>query len=88
MPEEHRHKIKVSNILARLTKLATGEIGPDEMAPHAVTAALGVLRKALPDLSAQDVTVTDATPFAVIPDQMTDAQAWSDRFAPKPDTEH
>lgn len=43
-----RAKIKAGNIINRLSKLIEGEI---EMAPHAVTAALGLLRKALPDLT-------------------------------------
>ena len=46
--EDTRLKIKAGNIINRLTKLIEGEI---EMAPHAVTAALGLLRKSLPDLT-------------------------------------
>lgn len=57
--EETRAKIKAGNIINRLTKLIEGEI---EMAPHAVTAALGLLRKTLPDLTSVehsgDVTKT------------------------------
>ena len=40
--ENTRLKIKVGNILARLNGLIMGEI---EMPPHAVTAALGLLKK-------------------------------------------
>lgn len=46
--DETRAKIKAGNIINRLNKLIMGEI---EMAPHAVTAALGLLRKSLPDLT-------------------------------------
>ena len=43
-----RAKIKAGNIINRLEKLIAGKV---EMAPHAVTAALGLLRKTLPDLT-------------------------------------
>lgn len=43
-----RAKIQTSQIINRLTKLVNGEV---EMQPHQVTAALGLLRKTLPDLS-------------------------------------
>ena len=46
--DDTRAKIKAGNIINRLTKLIEGKI---EMAPHAVTAALGLLRKSLPDLT-------------------------------------
>jgi hypothetical protein len=42
-----------------------------------------VLRKVLPDLSAQELTVENAQPFAVLPAQIEDADAWSDTFKPK-----
>lgn len=46
--DETRAKIQAGNIINRLHKLIAGEV---EMAPHAVTAALGLLRKRLPDLT-------------------------------------
>ena len=46
--DDTRAKIKAGNIINRLQKLIDGKI---EMAPHAVTAALGLLRKSLPDLT-------------------------------------
>jgi hypothetical protein len=59
-----RAKIQTSQIVNRLTKLVFGEV---EMPPHAVSAALGLLRKTLPDLSQSDVTHThkrDATEYS------------------------
>lgn len=44
-----RSAIQTTQIVKRLTALVKGEV---EMAPHAVTAALGLLRKTLPDLTA------------------------------------
>lgn len=46
--ERTRAKIQTSQLINRLQKLSNGEI---EMPPHAVTAALGLLRKTLPDYS-------------------------------------
>lgn len=43
-----RAKIKTNQIIKRLTGFVDGEI---EMAPAAVTAALGLLRKVIPDLA-------------------------------------
>ena len=49
MSHEHRAKIQNSNILNALIAHAEGE---REMSPSQVTAALGLLKKALPDLQA------------------------------------
>lgn len=48
MPEEHRVKIQNSNILNALIEHATGK---RDMSATQVTAGLGLLKKALPDLS-------------------------------------
>jgi hypothetical protein len=53
IPEEHRLKIQVGNIINRLCKIATGEV---EGSAVQVTAALGLLRKVMPDLSSQQLT--------------------------------
>lgn len=53
LTESHRAKIQNSNILNRLISHAEGVV---EMKPTEVTAALGLLKKALPDLSAVDLT--------------------------------
>lgn len=47
--ERTRAKIKTSQIINRLEKLVNGDV---EMSSQQVTAALGLLRKTLPDLSA------------------------------------
>jgi O-glycosyl hydrolase len=52
MSNEHRVKIQNSNILNALIEHAEGT---REMGATQVTAALGLLRKALPDLSATTV---------------------------------
>lgn len=49
MSHAHRAKIQNSNILNALISHAEGE---REMSPSQVTAALGLLKKALPDLQA------------------------------------
>lgn len=55
MPEEHRVKIANSNILNALIEHAEGK---REMSATQVTAGLGLLKKALPDLSTVDFTGT------------------------------
>lgn len=47
LTDEHRTKIQKSKILNRLISHAEGAV---EMKPTEVTAALGLLKKALPDL--------------------------------------
>lgn len=51
--ENTRQKIQVAQIVNRLSALIRGEI---EMPPHAVTAALGLLKKALPDLQSVEIS--------------------------------
>ncbi len=48
LPDEWRRKIQTSQLINRLSGLVNGEI---EMPPHAVTAAVALLKKSLPDLS-------------------------------------
>jgi hypothetical protein len=48
-PEEVRQKIRTSQLVNRLHAFVKGEI---EMTPHQVTAALGLIRKTMPDLTA------------------------------------
>ena len=76
-----RAKIKAGNIIARLVKLIAGEI---EMPPHAVTAALGLLRKTLPDLTSvevsKDVTVTYV---ARMPRKQTSMEQWQNNYVPE-----
>jgi hypothetical protein len=48
-PEEVRQKIRTSQLVNRLHQFVKGEI---ELSPHQVAAALGLIRKTMPDLSA------------------------------------
>jgi hypothetical protein len=48
-PEEVRQKIRTSQLVNRLTAFINGEV---ELTPAQVTAALGLIRKTMPDLSA------------------------------------
>lgn len=77
-----RAKIKAGNIINRLTKLIEGEI---EMPPHAVTAALGLLRKTLPDLTSVEHSGDVATTYVVeMPAQPANMDEWVKRYAPTP----
>lgn len=62
MSAEHRGKIQNSNILNALIEHAEGR---REMAPSQVTAALGLLKKAMPDLSATQVSGDEESPLKV-----------------------
>jgi hypothetical protein len=71
--ETPRAKIGSSQILNRLIKLVNGEI---EMPPHAVTAALGLLRKTLPDLSQVEQTGEQVSFVMRLPEPAADTKAW------------
>src|SRR5579859_6379990 len=54
-----RKRLQASGLVRRLVLFAKGEVdpanpeaGPVQMSPHQVTAALGLIRKILPDLAA------------------------------------
>lgn len=51
MGDAHRTKIANSKILNNLIKFAEGDLTPDEYPPHRVTAALGLLKKVMPDMT-------------------------------------
>jgi hypothetical protein len=55
LTEEHRAKIQKSNILNALIEHAEGK---REMSATQVTAGLGLLKKALPDLSSVEMSAT------------------------------
>jgi hypothetical protein len=81
--ERTRAKIRTSQITNRLIAFVNGEV---ELAPHQVTAALGLLRKVLPDLASQELTIDHVQPFAVLPATIEDEKAWEK--ASDPNTEH
>lgn len=60
MSEEHRVKIQNSNILNALIQHVEGK---REMTPTQVSAGLGLLKKALPDLSATTISGDDENPL-------------------------
>ncbi len=73
--DETRLKIKAGNIINRLNKLIHGEI---EMPPHAVTAALGLLNKALPNLTSVDHSGEVTTTYVVaIPPRVESSDQWA-----------
>lgn len=53
-PEEVREKIRTSQLVNRLNQFIMGKI---ELSPHQVTAALGLIKKTMPDLQAVDTTL-------------------------------
>jgi hypothetical protein len=63
MSNEHRDKIKNSNILTALIQHAEGA---REMSATQVTAGLGLLKKALPDLSAVSIAGDEKNPLNVL----------------------
>lgn len=54
-PQIVRERIQTTKLVDRLTDHVLGKV---EMQPTQVTAALGLLKKALPDLSASELTAT------------------------------
>lgn len=63
MTNEHRDKIKNSNILTALIEHAEGT---REMSATQVSAGLGLLKKALPDLSAVTVSGDEESPLRTV----------------------
>lgn len=57
-----RTNIQTSQIINRLTKHIDGEV---ELKPSQVTAALGLLKKTIPDLAKTEVTGVDDGPLQV-----------------------
>ena len=81
MSEEHRDKIRNSNILNALIEHATGA---REMASTQVTAALGLLKKVMPDLSSAEVkTETTHRYVARVPEKAPTGKAWHQQHTPK-----
>ena len=65
LTEEHRDKIRKSNILSRLIKHAEGD-EKVEMTATQVQAALALMKKVLPDLSSVEHTGDQQNPLSVI----------------------
>jgi hypothetical protein len=73
MPEEHRNKLKLSQLLNRLQACALGEIS---LPPDQVRCLEIALRKVLPDLSQTEVKADIKTYVARLPEPAADAAAW------------
>ena len=56
LSDEHRLKIQTSMLINRLTDFVNSKV---ELNPAQVTAALGLLKKSLPDLQAAELTGKD-----------------------------
>ena len=76
MPDEHRDKIKVSNLINYLQEHAQGK---REMTATQVTAALILLRKTMPDLAAIEHSGEVKQVFAVSPELPT-MEEWEAEF--------
>jgi len=77
--DDTRAKIKAGNIINRLQKLIAGDI---DMAPHAVTAALGLLRKSLPDLTSVEHSGEVTKTYVIrTPAPVADMDEWKRQYA-------
>ena len=78
--DETRAKIQAGNLITRLQKFIHGEI---EMPPHAVTAALGLLRKAIPDLTSVEHSGEQTITYVVgVPTRATSSKEWASQQEP------
>ena len=78
--EETRAKIQTSQLINRLTDHVLGNV---EMKPTQVTAALGLLKKSIPDLSSADNTTEVVHRFvARVPNKATDSETWQQQNLP------
>jgi hypothetical protein len=83
--ERTKAKIQASQIVNRLRSLVMGEI---EMPPHAVTAALGLLRKVMPDMSAVEHQGEVSSFVMRLPEPAADMATWEAQHARDMDTKH
>jgi len=60
LSHEHRLKIQTSQLINRLTEFVNSKI---ELTPAQVTAALGLLKKSLPDLQAVELSTDPQKPL-------------------------
>jgi len=80
MTDEHRVKIKNSNILNALIEHVEGK---REMSATQVSAGLGLLKKVMPDLSSADNTTEVVHRYvARLPDKASTSDAWQKQHTP------
>jgi hypothetical protein len=83
-----REKIKTSQLINRLNSFALGEVDgntgkPVDMSAIQVSAALGILKKTLPDLQATQITGEINTNYvARMPETVDSAEEWQKKHAP------
>lgn len=63
--DEIREKIKVSNLITRLTKYAEGELSDEDISPNRLNAIKLLLAKSLPDLSSIQISGDKDSPVVV-----------------------
>lgn len=79
--EQSRAAIQTTHIVKRLMGLVKGEV---EMPPHAVTAALGLLKKRLPDLSAVDHSGSiEMARIVEVPTLASSTEGWEKTHVPQ-----
>jgi hypothetical protein len=82
MTERHRSKIANSQILNRLVAFASGD-ETVKMSPAQVTAALGLLKKVMPDLASIENTGQSQVAFVIrAPEPVALASDWERLNAP------
>ena len=82
LTEQHRSKIANSQILNRLVSFINGDEGV-KMAPAQVTAALGLLKKVLPDLASIENTGESQVHYVIrAPEPVKLSADWERQNAP------
>lgn len=78
LQDQHRAGIQTGMIISRLTNFVRGEI---EMTTGQITAALGLLRKTLPDLAQVQLDANvNVAQIAVAPEQVESVEAWEKEY--------
>jgi hypothetical protein len=81
MTEDHRVKIKNSNILNALIEHVEGK---REMSATQVSAGIGLLRKVLPDLSSAEIkSDTTVRYVARVPEKAATSGQWQEQHSPQ-----
>lgn len=77
-PEKVRERIKTSVIADRLMKHVLGQI---EMSPTQISAALGLLRKVLPDLAVTDLNIDGELRNRDVTDKPLTEEQWAEQYS-------
>lgn len=76
-PDEVRTKIQTSQLLNRLNDFVNGKV---ELTPHQVTAALGLIRKTLPDLAAMEHSGEVGQPSHIVSAEPLSEAQWQQTY--------